>query len=55
MGLPGGASGEEHASAGDTREQGLSPGSGRFPGEGNDNPLQQYCLENLMDRKPGGL
>ena len=55
LGLPGGASGEEPASAGDIREQGLSLGSGRFPGEGNDNPLQYYCLENLMDRKPGGL
>ena len=22
----------------------------RSPGEGNDNPLQQSCLENLMDR-----
>ena len=26
------------------------PGSGRFPGEGNDNPLQYSCLENSMDR-----
>ena len=25
------------------------PGSGRFPGEGNDNPLQYSCLENSMD------
>ena len=25
-------------------------GSGRFPGEGNDNPLQYSCLENPMDR-----
>ena len=24
-------------------------GSGRFPGEGNDNPLQYSCLENPMD------
>ena len=23
---------------------------GRFPGEGNDNPLQYSCLENFMDR-----
>ena len=29
---------------------GLSPGSGRSPGEGNGNPLQYYCLENPMDR-----
>ena len=26
------------------------PGSGRSPGEGNGNPLQYSCLENLMDR-----
>ena len=26
------------------------PGSGRSPGEGNGNPLQYPCLENLMDR-----
>ena len=26
------------------------PGSGRFPREGNDNPLQYSCLENPMDR-----
>ena len=24
-------------------------------GEGNDNPLQCSCLENLRDREPGGL
>ena len=24
-------------------------GSGRFPGEGNGNPLQYSCLENPMD------
>ena len=28
---------------------GLIPGSGRFPGEGNGNPLQYSCLENSMD------
>ena len=26
------------------------PGLGRFPGEGNDNPLQYSCLGNPMDR-----
>ena len=35
------------ANAGDP---GLSPGLGRSPGGGNDNPLQYSCLENLMDR-----
>ena len=28
------------------------PGLGRFPGEGNGNPLQYSCLENPMDRGP---
>ena len=28
---------------------GSIPGSGRFPGEGNGNPLQYSCLENPMD------
>ena len=28
------------ANAGDARDTSLIPGSGRFPGEGNDNPLQ---------------
>ena len=26
------------------------PGSGRYPGKGNGNPLQYSCLENSMDR-----
>ena len=28
---------------------GSIPGSGRYPGEGNGNPLQYSCLENSMD------
>ena len=28
---------------------GLIPGSGRFPREGNGNPLQYSCLENPVD------
>ena len=31
-------------------DPGLIPGLGRSPGEGNGNPLQDYCLENPMDR-----
>ena len=31
-------------------DAGLIPGSGRFPGEGNGNPLQYSSLENPMDR-----
>ena len=38
---------ESACSAGDL---GLIPGSGRFLGEGNGNPLQYSCLENPMDR-----
>ena len=36
--------------AGDSGYLALIPGSGRSPGEGNDNPLQYSCLENPMDR-----
>ena len=38
------------ADAGDTRDVGLIPGSGRSLGEGHDNPPQYSCLENPMDR-----
>ena len=38
------------ANAGDIRDTGSIPGSGRFPGEGHDNPLQYSCLNNPMDR-----
>ena len=31
------------------------PGSGRFPGEGNGNPLQYSCLGNPVDRGPWWL
>ena len=37
------------ANAGDARDVGLIPGSGRSLGVGNDNPLQDSCLENPMD------
>ena len=47
MGFPGGSDGKVSAhSAGDAAS---IPGSGRPPGEGNDNPLQYSCLENSMD------
>ena len=36
--------------AGDSRDAGSLPGSGRSPGVGNGNPLQYSCLENSMDR-----
>ena len=38
------------AKAGEARDPGSIPGSGRSPGEGNGNPLQYSCLENSMDR-----
>ena len=38
------------ANAVDVRGKDLIPGSGRSPGEGNGNPLQDPCLENPMDR-----
>ena len=43
------------ANAGDMRDVGVIPGSGRSPGEGNCNPLQYSCLENSMAEEPGGL
>ena len=40
---------EPYVNAGDTRDVGLIPGSGRSPGIGNGDPLQS-CLENSIDR-----
>ena len=39
------------ANAGDTRNMGFIPGSGRSPRVGNDNPLQYSCLGNPMDSR----
>ena len=39
------------ANAGDIREVGLIPESGRSPGGGHGNPLQYSCLRNPMDRE----
>ena len=38
------------ANAGDIREGGSTPGSGRSPGGKLGDPLQYCCLENPMDR-----
>ena len=47
-GFLGGSDSKESAcNAGDP---GLSPGSGRSPGEGDGNPLQYSCLGNPMKR-----
>ena len=47
--FPGGPDSKE--SACDAGDPGSIPGSGRFPGEGNGNPLQDSCLENPIDRR----
>ena len=48
MGFPGGSVVKNPpARAGDV---GLIPGSGKYLGEGNDNPLQYSCLGNPMAR-----
>jgi len=39
------------ANAGESRDMGSIPGSGRSPGGGNGNPLQHSCLEISMDRR----
>ena len=38
------------ANRGHTGDVGSVPGSGRFSGGGNGNPLQYSCLGNPMDR-----
>ena len=38
------------ANAGDRRDAGSIPGSGRSPGGGQGNPLRYFCLENPTDR-----
>ena len=38
------------ANAGDVRDAGSIPGSGKSPGGGHGNPLQYSCLENPTDR-----
>ena len=51
MDFPGGAVVKNlPANAGDSGDMGSIPGSGRFHGEGNGNPLEYSCLGNSMDR-----
>ena len=58
MGFPGGSDGKE--SACNAKDLGSIPGSGRFPGEGNGNPLQLFLpgeshgQKNLMGYNPWG-
>ena len=55
-GFPGGISSKESSpKAGDIRDMGLIPGLEDSPGEGNDYPFEYSCLQNPMDREPGGL
>ena len=39
------------ANVGYVRDVGLIPGWGRSPGGAHGNPLQDFCLENPMDRR----
>ena len=48
MGFPDGSDGKE--SACNAEDPDSIPGSERYPGEGNVNPLQYSCLENTMTR-----
>ena len=41
--------------AGDIKDVGSIPGSGRSPGGGHGNLLQYSCLENPMDRGAWGV
>ena len=50
MGFPGGSVVKNPpASAGDTGDKGLIPGSGKSPGEEHGKPLQYSCWENPTD------
>ena len=42
------------ANAGDIRDAGSTPGSGRSPGGEHGNPLHYSCLENPMNRGTSG-
>ena len=56
LGFPRGTGAQNpHAGAGDRRDAGLIPGSGRSSGGGRGNPLQCSCLENPRTEEPGGL
>ena len=53
VGFSGGLDGK--ASACNVGDLGSIPGWERFPGEGNGNPLQYFCLEHPMDRGVHGV
>ena len=43
------------ANAGEQRDSGSIPGSGRSPGGGHGNPLQYFCWRISWTEEPGGL
>ena len=43
------------AHTGESRDAGLTPGSGSLPGEGNGNPLQYSCWKIPWTEGPGRL
>ena len=49
MGFPGGSVVKNPPA--NVGEMGSIPDLRRSPAEGNDNPLQYFCLENSMDRE----
>ena len=50
MGVPGGSVVKDSlAKEGDTGDSGSIPGSERFPGGRNSNPLWYFCRNNSMD------
>ena len=51
--LPGGLEGK--ASACNAGDPGSIPGSGRSPGDGNDNPFSILARETAWTEEPGGL
>ena len=57
MGFLGGPSGKEHppASAGDRKDTGLIPGSGRSPGGGHGNHSSVLAWRIPWTEEPGGL
>ena len=52
-GFPGGSVVENPPE--DVGDVGLTPALGRFPGEGNGNPLQYSSWKILWTKEPGGL
>ena len=52
MDFPGGS--EVKVSAWNAGDLGLIPGSGRSPGDGNNDPLQNSCLKNPWKRNLAG-